>query len=651
MKKVLLSVLISLIWGFSFSQVIDDSFSDLKCSKKPVGGKHLFVIAQQSALMNKFDVKFYWLNINLERTSTYISGNVTINAVVQNSALDTFAVELVSQLIVDSAKINGVIRPVTHPGGDVYVLPATALAVGTAFSVQIFYHGTPPTGGFFSGISHGISPSWGNEVVWTLSEPFNANQWWPCKQDLTDKADSSWVFVTTNNTNKVGSNGLLTNIVTVPGNKLRYEWKSRNAIDYYLISVAVAKYVDYTIYCHPVGISDSLMIQNYVYDNPSTLPYFKDIIDSTAEMIELYSQLYGVYPFANEKYGHSMAPLGGGMEHQTMTTLGSFSFMLVCHELAHMWWGDNVTCSSWSDIWINEGFASYGEYLSRQYLHSQADADANMLDVHNNVMSEPDGSVYVPPTQITDINRIFDGRLSYDKGSAIIHMIRFELQNDSTFFDVLKKFQILYDKNVASGMDFKSVLESASGINFTDFFNQWYFGEGYPTYSIVWYKANDTLYFASTQTTSTGITPLFKMLMEYKLLSPSGDTLIRVYQTANVNSYKIHTHKTITGMVVDPNNWVINNVGSIVVGFEDQNNPVYFSVSPIPCQNQLHVYFSHDPGKTVNFIISDITGREIFQATAGSNSFSLDTQYLPAGVYLLRASDGVNSMVKKFVKE
>lgn len=649
MKKFLTLLIFTCFASFSFSQFSENSITENKCNHA-VTLKTPYRPAKSTALMNKYDVKFYWLDINLERTSTYISGIVTINAKIQNAALDTFEVELVTQLTIDSAKINGVICPVTHTTGFADIKLASALPVGSDVSAQIFYHGTPPSGGFFSGISHGTSPSWGNEVVWTLSEPFNANQWWPCKQELTDKADSSWVFVTTSNTNKVGSNGLLENIVTVPGNKYRYEWKSHNPIDYYLISVAVAKYVDYTIYCHPIGV-DSLMIQNYVYDNPSTLPYFQDIIDSTAEMIELYSQLYGPYPFGNEKYGHSMAPLGGGMEHQTMTTLGSFSFMLVCHELAHMWWGDNVTCATWSDIWINEGLASYGEYLSRQYLHSKPNADADMLDVHNNVMSEPGGSIYVPPADLGDINRIFDGRLSYDKGSAITHMIRFEMQNDTNFFNTLKTFQIQYDKNVATGDEFKAVAESLAGIDFTDFFNQWYYGEGFPTYNIVWHQTNDTVYFSSTQTTSTTTTPLFKMLMEYKLNSPSGDTLIRVYQTANVNYYKIHTHKTITGMAVDPGNWVVNDVGSIVVGTPELTNPVYFEIAPNPCSDKLFVYLSNQKKCDRTFIITDITGRVILTLENNSWKPEINISDLNSGVYLLKITDGNYSITKKFVKE
>ena len=601
--------------------------------------------------MDKYDVRFYWLDINLERTSTNISGNVTINAVVQNAPLDTFAVELVSQLVVDSAKINGIIRPVTQNTGNVFVIPASAIVIGSNISVQIFYHGTPPSGGFFSGISHATSGSWGNEVVWTLSEPFNANQWWPCKQVLSDKADSSWVFVTTSNTNKVGSNGILTNIVSVPGNKNRYEWKSKYPIDYYLISASVAKYVDHTTYAHPAGTTDSVMIQNYIYDNPATLPNFQGIIDSTAQMIELYSQLYGMYPFKNEKYGHSMAPISGGMEHQTMTTLGYFDFSLISHELGHMWWGDHVTCNTWQDIWINEGFASYSEYLCRQYLHSLADAQAYMLDEHTSVMSSTGGSVYVPIASITDENRIFDSRLSYDKGSAIIHMIRFELQNDTTFFNVLKDFQIQYAYNTATGADFKNFLNSHTSNNFNDFFNQWYTGEGYPTYNLVWHQANDTVYFSSTQTTSAAVTSLFKMLMQYKLKSASGDTLILEYQTNNVNNFKIHTHKVITGIEVDPNNWVINKVGTIVVGIEDQNNPAFFSMSPVPCNDQLTVYFPGNSNESTILSVFDITGRKLLTSVSMGTKTIIDTRDLPSGIYLLRTERSGYSTIKKFVKE
>jgi hypothetical protein len=315
-----------------------------------------------------------------------------------------------------------------------------------------------------------------------------------------------------------------------------------------------------------------------------------------------------------------------------------------------MWWGDHVTCASWSDIWINEGFASYSEYLCREYLHSWADAQAYMLDEHTNVMSSPGGSVYVTPANTNDENIIFDSRLSYDKGSAMIHMIRFELQDDTLFFNILKGFQVQHAYSVATGNDFKNYLNTHSSVDFTDFFNQWYTGEGFPTFNIVWHQANDTVYFSSTQTTSSSVTPLFKMLMQYKLHYSGGDTLILVHQTANVNNYKIPTHRTITGLVIDPNNWVINGAGSVTVGIADQDNPVCFSVFPSPCTDQLQLYFSNAPGKNVSIVISDITGRSVLQMQTNGVETLITTSELPAGVYLIKATDGVNSITKKFVK-
>ncbi|NTW33553.1 MAG: M1 family metallopeptidase, partial [Bacteroidetes bacterium] len=613
MKKIIFTLCAILLIAYVYPQRVSELETRTKCKNLKNRSVKISKFDIQSDHENNYDVKFYWLDLAVERTSTNVEGNVTINAVVKINPLDTFVVELIDELTVDSAKINNLTKAVMHSNGLVKIPLGTPITIGSSFSAKIFYHGGASSGGFFSGISHENSPSWGNEVVWTLSEPFNANQWWPCKQDLNDKADSSWVFITTDNTNKAGSNGLLTAITTMPNNKLRYEWKSRNPIDYYLISFAVAKYVDYTIYAHPAGTTDSVMIQNYIYDNPQTLPYFKSFIDSTAPMIELYSSLFGMYPYINEKYGHCMAPLSGGMEHQTMTTLGFFTFDLVCHELAHMWFGDHVTCNSWSDIWINEGFASYSEYLAHQYLRSWAKAQSDMADVHENVLSVSDGSVYVPFSQTNDELRIFDSRLSYDKGSAIIHNIRFELQDDSVFFKTLKDFQNIYSDSTAGGDDFKAVLEANSSKDFTDFFNQWYYGEGYPIYSLLWHQINDTLYFTSAQTTSSSTTTLFKMLMEYKLISPDGDTLIKVYQTNNVNSFKIPTHKNITGMVVDPNNWVLNTVGSIIQGIEDFRNSVNFMTYPNPCNSSLNILLSKNPSDKIHLEIFDVYGEKVYE--------------------------------------
>ena len=635
---------------FSYLSVFAQFTNEYK-SQKPIYKNSQLNIANknQQNLMDKYDVNFYKIDIGVERTSVFVTGNVLINAKVLTVPLDTFVFELKDYFVIDSIKVNAQKKNFFRVSDIVYV-PVNNLNSNTILSAQIFYYGMPlNTGNFFSGISNQTSSAWGNQITWTLSEPFAAKEWFPVKQSLNDKADSAYIFVTTSSDNKVGSNGLLTAIVPLSNNKVRYEWKTHYPIAYYLLSIAVGKYLDYSIYAHPSSIQDSVLIQNYIYDNPSVLNNYKSQIDTTIDFIELYSDLFGIYPFYKEKYGHSLTPLAGGMEHQTMTTIGNFNFYLTCHELSHQWWGDNVTCATWSDIWINEGFASYAEYLAADYLAGHNEAQQHMLEMHNYVMSSPDGSVYIPPYQALDENRIFDGRLSYKKGAAIIHNLRFEINNDSIFFNVLKTVQDRFKDSVMTGLDFKAVTEDLSGKDFTDFFNQWYFGEGYPTFDIVYWQLNDTLFLNVNQTTSIASTPLFKMKMEYKIQWATGDTLINLYHSANTELFKIPLKKTVTGLVVDPNNWVVNGYG-FVDGISNPEN-IIFKIFPNPCKDYVQIYMANTENKNYILSVFDLVGKVIFTSNfSKSDSLNINLSYLKKGIYFLQIRSGNKKTVQKFIK-
>lgn len=607
----------------------------------------------QTPLLNDYDVKFYFLDLNVENNTIYISGEVTFYAEVVAATMDTFAFELLDEMIIDQVEVNALNLTFSHISDEVFVPLSNTLTSGEMITCKITYHGTPPTGGFFSGVSTGTG--WDKNVTWTLAEPFAARDWWPTKQVLQDKADSVWIFLTTGDENMAGSNGVLTNVTPMPENKLRYEWKSNYPIDYYLISFAVSEYQDYHVYAHPAEMgSDSLLIQNFIYDSPGCLENYQDGIDQTAEFIELYSDLFSLYPFHEEKYGHCLTPLGGGMEHQTMTTLGGFSFGLVAHELGHMWFGDNVTCATWSDIWVNEGFATYTDYLANEFILGQAAADSKMNTIHNSVMSQPGGSVYVPPAEVTydNIWRIFDGRLSYNKGAAILHMIRFELQNDEMFFQVLKNYEEQFADSTATGLDFMNILNGTSGQDFTQFFNQWYFGEGYPTYSIVWSQNQSGTYMEIYQSVSEpSITPLFEMLMAYKFTFYDGtDTTIFLNQTANMNSFALPFTKEITSIQVDPDNWVLNHVGSITVGLGTNEGINSFTFLPNPANTKLNLSFSSNIQVTRNIKIIDLNGKVRINHSTDRNQFALDISGLSAGSYILQVEEAKSTFSKKFSK-
>ncbi len=606
----------------------------------------------QSEYLDDYDVSFYLIDIEVTNTSTYISGNVSIDAEAV-VVLDTFAFELIAEQTIDQIYVEGVEYTSWTRDGDNVLVPVNAIDAGTTFTAQIYYHGAPPSGGFFSGVSTAHANAWNQDVTWTLSEPFAAKDWFPVKQDLEDKADSVWVFLTTDSANMATSQGILTSTVTV-GDKKRYEWKSAYPIAYYLISFAVSEYQQYNLYAHPEEMEgDSILIENYVYDSPGCLENYQNSIDRTPEMVELLSDLYILYPFWEEKYGQTLVELGGGMEHQTNTTLGGFWFGLVAHELGHMWFGDNVTCATWSDIWINEGFATYSNFLAEEFINGWESAEGFIVDKQNSAMSSPTGSIYIPEDEIYPGNewRIFDGRLSYNKGASIVHILRHEIQDDDLFFDVMGTFQTDFTDSTATGDDFRNTAEEVTGMDFETFFDQWYYGEGYPKYDLSYYMTGGNFHLVSTQSGSASSTPFFKMLMDYQLHFDDGtDTIVQFEQTENMNHFTVFTGKNVIDVTVDPDNWTMEKVINLTVVVDEMTSPTFFSIGPNPVENTLNVYFSEAENTSREIRIYDLSGKEMLFTNNGNKHIHLDVSGLSKGVYLIKVTEGDNIRVKRFVK-
>ena len=615
-----------------------------ECSGLRGFGLHSAYI-KDSAMAN-YDVGFYWIDIELYDTSTFVQGYTSIRAKALQE-LNELVFELSNDHRIDSILINGIRQSeFVHFNDLIRITNLPVILKDHDFTAVVYYQGEGGQNSFFTGISNRTDFQWNKKVTYTLSESFNAHDWFVCKQVLTDKADSAYIYITTSDHLKAGSNGVLTGIDSLPGGRVKYRWETHYPIAYYLLSAAVADYQDYSFYVRPAHTPDSILVQNYILNDPAFLPAYRDEIDKTAELLGLYSGKFGIYPFWKEKYGHSFAPMGGGMEHQTMTTLYNFNFTLVAHELAHQWFGDNVTCASWQDIWINEGFASYAEYLALEFLESKDAADIWMSGAHNWALTEPDGSVYIPEADANDEGRIFSRALSYKKGAALLHMIRDELNDDSVFFKVLKDFQYEFRDSTASGQDFMEILNVTSGREFNWFFDQWYYGSGYPEFIFSWWQSEDSLYLHCEQSGSSERTPLFKVSMEFQIEFTDGsDTLFRLVLDKEEERFKIHVTNEIAGLIADPNNWILDKNQMIRKHFSE----AHFFVSPNPFSNQLNVIFNADAKREIS--LADMQGKVVKKWNSISAEVTLNTNQVKKGLYLLRVKEGNDSYTAKIVKQ
>lgn len=605
------------------------------------------VSPEYSLLQNLYDVKFYDLEIEASDTSTYLIGEATV-VFEALAAIDTLVFELQETMTIDSVFFNSSYIPAFfHEEGLIKLVLDEIVSQGSINSVRVKYEGGAASSGFFTGITNRRDFTYGKPVTYTLSEPFQSSSWFPVKQNLLDKADSVKVSIITDSTLMGGSNGLLTAIDELPEGKLRYNWESRYPIAYYLISIAVADYLDYSFYLANEGGSDSLLIQNFIYDHPEILTNEKERIDRTGEMILLFNQLFGEYPFPEEKYGHSMAPMGGGMEHQTMTTLQSFNFDLVAHELAHQWFGNNVTCGTWQDIWINEGFASYSEYLAREYILGLPEAIEWMENAHDIALNSRNESIYLTEEESKEVGRIFSFALSYKKGAAILHMLRNEINNDSLFFKTFRDFQVQFEDSVAVGDDFLKTLNSVTGEDYSWFFDQWYYGKGFPVVQATWKLRADSLYLDVFQGGSHNENDYFRMHMDFLIRYSDGtDTMVRKLIDETENSFSVHLNKEVENIQIDPYSKIL--MTSTLYQYIPEDKEI--EVSPNPFQDKIYLNF-RDQNSLKSVRISNLNGQVLVDKELGDvGSATLDLSKLAEGLYLMVIKDGNDTNAMRIVK-
>lgn len=597
---------------------------------------------------NNYDLKYHRLEWFLDPNVNYIDGSVTSYFEPTTEGFQQINFNLATALTVTEVLYHGQAITFNHTDEALLEisLPQT-IPSGQLDSVKIVYEGAPMHTGFGSfrkGITHE-----GNPIIWTLSEPFGAKDWWPCKLDLNDKIDSIDVIVSSPLPYRVASNGLLVSETQV-GSGAIYHWKHRYPITAYLIAVAVADFEVYSNFV-PVDNGPDIEVLNYVY--PEKLEQAMAATPSTVEMMQLFNELFGLYPFADEKYGHAQFGFGGGMEHQTMSFMGGWSHALQAHELAHQWFGDKVTCGSWQDIWLNEGFATYLEGLTYENGLGTTGWYDWLQGRINKVTEQPDGSVWVQDS--TNINQIFSGRLSYAKGGMLLHMLRWKM-GDEVFFQALRNY--LNDPELAFGYakteNLKAHLESQSESDLTPFFEDWFYGEGYPSYQINWWSENESIQVHIQQTTSHPSVDFFEMPVPIQFSGQGQDSIVVFDHTFSGQQFSVALPFEPEEVVFDPELWIVskdNSVSNSVVSTADLDllaNKI--QTYPNPARGFITLSFEDWPLLPQKLRIINLTGQSVIEVDRPTWQNTISISTLPAGIYLIEIPSIHGKLWAKFVK-
>jgi hypothetical protein len=331
------------------------------------------------------------------------------------------------------------------------------------------------------------------------------------------------------------------------------------------------------------------------------------------------------------------------MEHQTLTSMGGHSEWLIAHELAHQWWGDLITCASFHHIWLNEGFARYGEALWEEHTGGE---EAYKTYMSNHTYYGP-GTIYVEnPENVSDI---FHGGLSYNKAGWVVHMLRHVVGN-STFFEILHSYSSNDSLAYASATteDFQAVAEDVSGLDLNDFFQQWIYGSGYPEYAISWTADPADGYFIQIDQLQT--TGYFHMPIDLYITGTNVDSHIVVDNFEASQVYHVGGFGTIIDdIILDPDNWILKNVEYNVSIDEENNVPKSFSLMPVypnPFNPVATIRFNIGPGMSHTTLqIFDIGGRLVqnlmnAELANGEHEIIWDASKKQSGVYFIRLQIG-----------
>ncbi len=616
----------------------------------------------------RFDAGFYHLTLDIRLSPRLVVGQTRIDGRARGGPLERLVLDFVSGgMQVDSVRTpEGAPLAFVHADDSLEIALPAPVAPGERVAVDVYYHGLP-TGAGFTADAFVFGTARSNPslpVVWTLSEPYGARAWWPSKDHPSDKADSVALTVTLPKPLVLGSNGLRTRR-TETATTTTWTWRSRYPIATYLVSLAAGVYeTSSQTYTRPDTLAArpgygalSLPIVHYQYQGSKLLesadPYrgWKRVVD----VLPVMEWWFGPYPFAEEKYGHAEVTFGGGMEHQTLSSMGGNSVSLVTHELAHMWFGDLITLRYWPHLWLNEGFASYAEQL---YWEARPDlypgrAAANLRNEMNLARSAP-GTLLVTGADTLRVYALFDGNRVYAKGAVVLHMLR-RIVGDPAFREILHRYTgdpaLRYGTAVTA--DFQRAAEAVYGDDLGYFFRQWVTeGSGYPVYALRWGRAaaaeggyDVTVTLSQTQGGAREAPTIFQMPFTLAIQTEQGEERVRAFNSRAEEQFTFHVEGRPTGVVFDPDFDILRGEKVVATDAEPPAlRPAIGAAYPNPADQTIRVDVTLSGAGPVVLELYDVLGRRVQRAerqfAAGPHPVEVPTGGLPSGLYVLRITAG-----------
>lgn len=516
---------------------------------------------EESVLANQdlYDVLHCKLDLSINIPDKYVTGEMEMSGLILSDTLSKLYVNLFDNMKVNKVLFNDRETKFSRKDNYIIVNLESTGQKNVNFSVKINYEGTPLNKGFetFEFKSFDNEPS-----VYTLSEPENAPAWWPCKDVISDKFTSDVSVNVPENLTAV-SNGILKEVKSEPDNTKTYSFTSDYPIATYLVSVAIAKYETWSDKYYSADSLKQMSVDYFVY--PSYLENAKIDWDSTVNMIDFFSKTISEYPFINERYGMALIGwAGGAMENQTVSSMGYITVtgdkrheQVVVHELFHQWFGNSVTPLTWKDIWLNEGFASYGEAMWAEYREGEKGYKKIMKSMDYGYFQ---GKVYDPEGFILNST-------VYKKGAWCLHMLR-GVTGDSVFYKILRTYYEKYKYKNASTQDFENVCGQISGTNLKYFFDQWiYNGTGRPEYRYSW-KFDD---FNGEKNSGVFMVRLnlrqiqkdrevYKMPVKVIVKTENGEEEFTIFNESREQQFEQPVKGKPTDVVIDNDNWILKKI-------------------------------------------------------------------------------------------